>query len=85
MQRLWDKVVVDSRVSWKGKEYSYTDVCTPISNINDDCRVRSVLQAFNFNRNKEVDNLGSDQEVLDAINDPNFTDVFQRPMRMEAM
>jgi len=85
MQRLWDKVVVDSRVSWKGKEYSYTDVCTPISNINDDCRVRSVLQAFNFNRNKEVDNLGSDQEVLDAINDPNFTDVFQRPMRMEAI
>ncbi|KAF5838332.1 patched family-domain-containing protein [Dunaliella salina] len=85
MQRLWDKVVVDSRVTWEGDEYSYTDVCTPISSINDGCRVRSVLQAFNFNENNEVDNLGSNQEVLDYINDPNFTDVFQRPMRMEAI
>lgn len=39
-QRLWDRVVVDSRVSWKGRTYSYTDVCTPVSSLDGGCRVR---------------------------------------------
>jgi hypothetical protein len=34
---------------------------------------------------QEVDNLNSDEEVLDYINSPTFTDVFGRPMRMESM
>lgn len=38
-QRLWDRVVIDSRVSWEGSTYSYTDVCTPVSSIVDGCRV----------------------------------------------
>jgi len=42
MQKLWDKVVIDSRVSWEGDEYQYTDVCTPISSRDTGCRV-SVL------------------------------------------
>lgn len=34
---------------------------------------------------QEVDALINDVQVLAAINDPSFTDVFGRPLRMEAM
>lgn len=43
-QQLWDKVVVDSRVTWKGDEYRYTDVCTPISSQDPGCRVSAVCK-----------------------------------------
>lgn len=48
-------------------------------------QVRSVLGAFNFNRNGEVDALTSDAQVLDAVNSGNFTDVYQRPMELSSM
>lgn len=44
MQRLWNYVVMDSRVTWRGGNYSFKDVCTPVSSLKPDtCRVGACL------------------------------------------
>ncbi|KAF5835341.1 hypothetical protein DUNSADRAFT_7536 [Dunaliella salina] len=84
-QRLWDRAVKDVTVTWRGDEYGLRDVCSPVSSLNKDCKVRSILQAFNFNRNGEIDNIQDNSQIIDAVNSDSFTDVYGRPMHLPSV